>query len=470
MHAYPCFTGSYQENQVALLEHLGLTHPGQAPFGHITSFPPFPSFLTSSTSGRVTNPACLEGGAVISTEEARDGSRRVVRSRLLDEPEESGATLVLSRDSQEPESLWLLLAFSVIALHHCDTWPETNAPDEVSQGDNSWCCHLEPDDFVFLKGFFGEKWESLEREHPFCRHLLARGVIVFERLFDQKTESGREALLIWLRWIIELVWKNHYAISQGKVFSQSTAPRRAIELTIKRLGSGALRLTQPTGSGSITHSWLLHAIFLMQDASIMPNQRHIALEHFEPGNGMIGPSGRSSRANHITLAYYPFESKFARFGHRQLAAKGLTIGFGGYVHPSAFIGNDVTLGHYVFVGPGAHIGNRVVIKERAHIGAGVSIGPEAQVGVGATLLGVTRDQPKPVIIGSKVVLQAGVIIEPGSLPIPPGYTVTSLVLIKSDTRFCDPEGTIVVLENGQAHRTIYPSPGMSARDHRVLVC
>ncbi len=41
MHEYPRFTDSYQENQAALLNHLGLTDPSLAPFARILCFEPY---------------------------------------------------------------------------------------------------------------------------------------------------------------------------------------------------------------------------------------------------------------------------------------------------------------------------------------------------------------------------------------------------------------------------------------------
>jgi hypothetical protein len=118
---YPTFTDSYTKNQQALLRALGLTSPSQAPFRRIPCF-----MVYTKETAQTWTPS---------------------------------TTYILTPESEEAESDWLCLAFSVVALHHWDEWPEKDQVDCFDRFRN-WQCEIDENDIGFLSQFFAEAWKN----------------------------------------------------------------------------------------------------------------------------------------------------------------------------------------------------------------------------------------------------------------------------------------------------------------------
>jgi len=79
------------------------------------------------------------------------------------------------------------------------------------------------------------------------------------------------------------------------------------------------------------------------------------------------------------------------------------------VHPTAHLGDDVTLGEGVFIGPQVSVGNQVTLGDRVQLHAGAVLGDHVRIGSD------TRIHHNVVIlegchIGSRVFIQAGTVI------------------------------------------------------------
>ncbi len=402
-----------------------------------------------------------------------DGKWRVVhKERLPGAPQEGDIIYTFSPESEEPESAWLLLVCSVIALHHVGSWPEMRQDPEIRGQHDCWCFWLDDDDRDFIAQFFSERWEELTQDHPLCRDIISQKTISFDNTFDQGTLTGQARLEHWLRWIVELIWSNRFPESPDVFSCETGAYARAIGLVVRLLGNGTLQVVQQTDGEWTSKQWLLHAVELIRSGVIISNCCHTALTSCSPGNPIIGPAGRSSSLGNVTLGYFLFASKFSGWGAEQFAAQGLRFGFGTYVHPSAYIGSNVTIGHGVTIQAGAFIGNHVTIESQAYIGVGTHIGNGSTIGVGAKLLDMTPNHKRPVIIGYEVTIQAGAIIGPNNRQIIPHYSkVLSGVIITEDTRFYFIRGGEILnkLEEGCKHYTISPMQSVSPQYPCVLV-
>lgn len=79
------------------------------------------------------------------------------------------------------------------------------------------------------------------------------------------------------------------------------------------------------------------------------------------------------------------------------------------VHPTAVVGQGVTLGHEVFLGPHVVIGDRVTLGDRAIVYAGVSIGEDSAVGAD-TVIYPNVTIYHEVQIGARVIIHGGAVI------------------------------------------------------------
>lgn len=385
MHSYPQFNGSYVENQQALLYALGLNSPSQAPFRQIQSFwsSEYRAFLLSS-----------------------DGSER-------------------------EDLAWLRLAFSVIALHHWGEWPEINQSREPGNlTDKGWwrISFFDEPDLRFLSEFFAETWETLCKQHPSIRNLAIHKVLYFENRFDTETEDGLERLTTWLRWIVNALWGN-----QGENYSSETdADVRALQLVVDLLGKGKLQIVEEHCLVRWVGTWILRAIHLIRNTGILPGQ----------SNGIIGPAGHATTSGYSSLGFTPFAPKFDEWGAERFQAQGLQVGFHTYVHPGAYIGRDITIGHSVVIEAGASISDGVIIGDQACIGVGVYVEPGAHIGIGVKLLDAKPGE-SPVVIGNRVCLEPGVIIFPDTPMIPSGATLQAGVILRPESTFHDSAGNVI---------------------------
>lgn len=471
MHTYPRFTDSYQKNQAALLNHLGLTDPSLAPFARILCFEPYRPIKRRQQN--IFIPSSLDGGQPMYVDEHADGSRSYHDTpRTPGVPREGDVIYTLSPESGEPESEWLRLACSAMALHHVDSWPEIRREPEIRGQRDCWWFWLDDDDRDFLAQFFSERWEKLMQDHPLCRDIMSQKTLSFDNTFDQGTLTGQARLEHWLRWIVELIWDNRFPESPDVFSCETDAYARAIGLVVRLLGDGTLQVVQQIHGEWVSNQWLLHAVELIRSGVVISNCCYTAMTDYWLGNGIIGPAGYLAGSTKITLGYFPFASKFSGWGAEQFAAQGLQVGFGTYVHPSAYIGSNVTIGHGVTIQAGAFIGNHVTIESQAYIGVGTHIGNGSTIGVGAKLLDMTPNHKRPVIIGYEVTIQAGAIIGPNNRQIIPHYSkVLSGVIITEDTRFYFIRGGEILnkLEEGCKHYTISPMQSVSPQYPCVLV-
>ena len=398
MHAYPILPGSYTENQQALLALLGLTDPSQAPFARI------PSFM------------------MYTPETARDWS--------------PDPTYILTPESEEAESAWLCLAFSVVALHHWGEWPERAQPDCFGRLEE-WRCEIDDEDIGFLSQFFAEAWETLREQHPSIRNLVERGCLFLENRFDMETEDGLVRLTTWLRWIIEALWENQ----DSGCSTETDADVRALRLIINLLGEGTLRVIENCDLTLRIRTWILQAIHLIRNTGILPRQTYAVMTNSSMVN-TTGILGLIEIREYASRGFISFAPKFDKWGAEHFQAQGLQVGFYTYVHPGAYIGRDVTIGHGVVIEAGAFIGDGTSIGDQAHIGVGAYVEPGAHIGIGVKLHGAEPGL-SPVIIGNRVYLEPGVIIFPYTPAIPKGTTLQSGIILRPDSIFHDPDGMII---------------------------
>lgn len=402
MHAYPILPGSYTENQQALLALLGLTSPSQAPFTRIPCFMAY-------------------------TEETK-------RTWTPD------PVHILTPESEEAESDWLCLALSVVALHHWGEWPERAQPDCFGRLEE-WRCEIDDEDIGFLSQFFAEAWETLREQHPSIRNLVERGCLFLENRFDMETEDGLVRLTIWLRWIVEALWENR----DSGCSTETDADVRALRLIINLLGEGTLRVIE---NCDLT--------LRIRNTGILPRQTYAVMTSYSPGNGIMGPAGRATTSRHSSRGFTSFTPKFDEWGAEHFQAQGLQVGFHTYIHPGAYIGRDVAIGHNVVIEAGAFISDGASIGNQAYIGVGAYVGDNANIGIGVKLLDAEPRQ-SPVIIGNRVCLEPGVIIFPDTPVIPDGTTLQSGVILRPDSVFHDPDGT--VMAHPPSHSSMRPGNG-----------
>jgi hypothetical protein len=399
MHAYPTLPGSYAENQQALLEQLSLTDPSQAPFARIPCFMAY-------------------------TEETK-------RTWTPD------PVHILTPESEETESAWLCLAFSVVALHHWGEWPERAQPDCFGRLEE-WRCEIDDEDIGFLSQFFAEAWETLREQHLSIRNLVERGCLFLENRFDMETEDGLVRLTTWLRWIVEALWENR----DSGCSTETDADVRALRLIINLLGEGTLRVIENCELTLWIRTWILRAIHLIRNTGILPRQTYAVMTSYSPGNGIMGPASRTTTSRHSSRGFTSFAPKFDEWGAEHFQVQGLQVGFHTYIHPGAYIGRDVTIGHGAVIEAGASIGYGASIGNQAYIGVGAYVGDNANIDIGVKLLDAKPGQ-SPVIIGNRVYLEPGIIIFPDTPVIPNGTTLQSGIILRPDSVFHDPDGMIV---------------------------
>ena len=413
MHAYPALTGSYTENQQALLALFGLTSPSQAPFTRIPCFMAY-------------------------TEETR--------KTWTPDP-----VHILTPESEEAESAWLCLALSVVALHHWGEWPEENQTNDFGEFRN-WRCEIDENDIGFLSQFFAEAWETLRKQHPSIHNLIERGCLSLENRFDTETEDGLAQLTTWLRWIVEALWENR----DSDCSTETDADVRALRLIVDLLGGGTLRVIENCDLTWRVWTWILQAIHLIRNTGILPRQTYAVMTSYSPGNGIMGPAGRATTSRHSSRGFTSFTPKFDEWGAEHFQAQGLQVGFHTYIHPGAYIGRDVAIGHNVVIEAGAFISDGASIGNQAYIGVGAYVGDNANIGIGVKLLDAEPRQ-SPVIIGNRVCLEPGVIIFPDTPVIPDGTTLQSGVILRPDSVFHDPNGT--VMAHPPSHSSMRPGNG-----------
>lgn len=414
MHSYPELTGSYAENQQGLLRALGLTSPSQAPFRRIPCFMVYTEETTQTWTPNLT--------------------------------------YILTPESEEAESDWLCLAFSVVALHHWGEWPEMNRADER----DCWCFFLDNEDLDFLSRFFAKTWETLRKQHPSIRNLLEDGRLYLENRFNTETEDGLARLITWLRWIIGNLWSDQ----EKNCSTKTDADIRVLQLVIDLLGEGSVRVIEDGGFCWKVQTWLLQTIHLIRNTGILPRQTHTVMTSYSPGNRIIGPAGRTTTSRHSSRGFTSFAPKFDEWGAKHFQAQGLQVGFHTYVHPGAHIGNNVTIGHGTIIEAGAYIHDGVRIGSQSYVGVGTHIRSGANIGVGVRLLDAEPGR-LPVVIEDGAILEAGTTVFPDSRVIPRGATLRASIVIRPETVFRNQDGSIIV--------ELLPNISISPSDHHTLI-
>ncbi len=391
MHSYPELTGSYAENQQALLHVLGLTSPSRAPFRRI---PCFMVYTKETAQTWTPNP-----------------------------------TYILTPENEEAESDWLCLAFSVVALHHWGEWPDKDQIDCFDRFRN-WKCEIGENDIRFLSQVCAETWETLREQHPSIRYLVEHKVLYFENHFDTETEDGLARLITWLRWIIKELWENR----NNDCSTETDADVRALRLVVDLLGKGTLQVVIEHDLMWRVSTWILRAIHLIRNTEILPRKTYTVITNYSLKDGLISRDGYTPNSGRSSRGFTPFASKFEEWDVARLQAQGLQVGFHTYVHPGAYIGRDVTIGNGVVIEAGAFISDGASIGDQAYIGVGVYVGPGARIGIGVKLLGAEPEQ-LPIIIEDGAVLEVGVVIQAGSPVISQKIQVSAGVTIGPNTIF-----------------------------------
>lgn len=417
MPEYPTFTDSYTKNQQALLRALGLTSPSQAPFRRIPCF-----MVYTKETAQTWTPS---------------------------------TTYILTPESEEAESDWLCLAFSVVALHHWDEWPEKDRVDCFDRFRN-WQCEIDENDIGFLSQFFAEAWKTLYEQHPSIHNLLEGGRLYLENRFNTETEDGLDRLITWLRWIIESLWSDQ----EKNCSTKTDADIRALRLIVDLLGEGSVRVIEDGGFCWKVQTWLLQAIHLTRNTGILPGQTHTVMTSYSPGNRIMGPAGRATTLGYSALGFIPFDPKFDKWDAKHFQAQGLQVGFHTYVHPGAHIGNNVTIGHGTIIEAGAYIHDGTHIGSQSYIGVGTHIGSRVNIGVSVRLLDAEPGR-LPVVIEDGAILEAGTTVFPDSRVIPRSATLRASIVIRPETVFRNQDGSIIV--------ELLPNISISPSDHHTLI-
>lgn len=174
-----------------------------------------------------------------------------------------------------------------------------------------------------------------------------------------------------------------------------------------------------------------------QDASFLANPRYVqAMKESKAGVVFIDPSTEPIQGRNFLISENPSKS-FQQVIELFYSLKDQETGFEGIhstavIHPTAVIGNGVSIAPHAVIAKGVRIG------EHSTIGPGVYIGPYASIGSACTIHAnvVVREYCE---IGNKVILQPGAVI--GSCGF--GYTTnaqgkhskltqTGIVIIEDD--------------------------------------
>ena len=213
-----------------------------------------------------------------------------------------------------------------------------------------------------------------------------------------------------LRTEIAALWQRRDTLSANA----GPEARRPVDQALEALGSGRLRVAEPTPTGWDTHPWLKQAVLLS----------------FRLNDSAPTPDAAGAPAyDKVPLKTTGWDAaRFAQAGFRMVP--------GAVVRRSAYVAPGVVL-MPCFVNVGAHIGAGTMIDTWSTVGSCAQVGANCHISGGVGLGGVLEPlQASPVIIeddcfiGARSEVAEGVIVERGAV-------ISMGVFLGASTRIVD---------------------------------
>ncbi len=196
---------------------------------------------------------------------------------------------------------------------------------------------------------------------------------------------------------IDAAWE-----TRDQLDHQTSGPiREAVEIAIRHLDEGTLRIAEKRGNGDWqVNQWLKKAVLLS----------------FRLRNNELVPYGSGGAA-----AFDKVQSKFDYWTAETFHAAGFRVVPGAIVRRGAFIGKGAVL-MPSFVNIGAHVGEGTMVDTWATVGSCAQIGRNVHLSGGAGIGGVLEPlQANPVVIedgcfiGARSEVAEGVIVREGAV-------------------------------------------------------
>ncbi|QDH17536.1 2,3,4,5-tetrahydropyridine-2,6-dicarboxylate N-succinyltransferase [Swingsia samuiensis] len=252
-----------------------------------------------------------------------------------------------------------------------------------------------------------------------------------------------------LRSAVEALWERRTTLSP----QTEGGDREVVDVVLKKLDDGQLRVAEPSENGWVVNEWLKKAVLLsfrLQDSRVM-----------EYG------AGGESAFDKVPLKFDGWDQfRFSEAGFRAVP--------GSIVRRSAFIAPNVVL-MPSFVNVGAYVDSGTMIDTWATVGSCAQIGKNCHISGGAGIGGVLEPlQATPVIIedncfiGARSEVAEGVVVETGSV-------LSMGVFIGASTKIVDRATGEVFMGRVPAYSVVVPGtlppkePGMPSLACAVIV-
>ena len=234
-----------------------------------------------------------------------------------------------------------------------------------------------------------------------------------------------------LKGVIEQAFENRASISPR---TADAAVREAVDETIAQLDSGAVRVSEKSGSEWITHQWLKKAVLLS----------------FRLADNEVIRDGYTNYFDKV-------DSKFATYGDADFKSGGFRVVPPAAVRRGAFIAKNVVL-MPSYVNLGAYVDEGTMVDTWATVGSCAQIGKNVHLSGGVGIGGVLEPlQANPTIIedncfiGARSEIVEGVIVGEGSVISMGVYIGQSTKIYNRDTDEVMygkiPPGSVVVSGN-----------------------
>lgn len=227
-----------------------------------------------------------------------------------------------------------------------------------------------------------------------------------------------------LQQTIEMAWEERQSLNTAT----GGAIRDAVEETLARLDSGALRVAEKKDKEWHVNQWVKKAVLLSFRLNDMQLLAHGPYE-----------ASQWDDMSQYSFWYDKVPSKFQGWNEQHFNQAGFRAVPGCYVRRSAFIGKDVVL-MPSFVNVGAYVGEGTMVDSWATIGSCAQIGKHCHISGGVGIGGVLEPlQAGPVIIedncfiGARSEVAEGVVVEEGSVLSMGVYLGASTKIIDRDT-------------------------------------
>jgi 2,3,4,5-tetrahydropyridine-2-carboxylate N-succinyltransferase len=198
-----------------------------------------------------------------------------------------------------------------------------------------------------------------------------------------------------LRSTIEALWERRETLGPAT----EGEDREAVERALAALGTGEVRVAEPTNAGWLVHEWLKKAVLLsfrLNDSALMPG------------------AGGAPVWDKVAM-------KFAGWDAARFQQAGMRVVPGAVVRQSAYVAPGVVL-MPCFVNVGAYVDCRTMIDTWATVGSCAQIGRDCHLSGGVGIGGVLEPlQASPTVIedncfvGARSEVVEGVVVERGSV-------------------------------------------------------